>query len=932
MTIRFVSVLLLAMGTQFLFAAESDESPSSPLPPALQNADPRMLSSGVYQFFQAAGAWPDDNPGVAREALPPDAPEKGTPPDLLDPWVAPNTRLGADPAALPLASRQQAEPHVFRRFNNPATVLVTFQEGRRSDGGAASCGYALSHDGGYTWDRQLIPNLTEVNGGSFFRATDPVAAIDLQGRMYLNTLNARTTDFSLGDLTIVRSVDDGATWTDPITVFAAPSTALFPDKNWMTVNDIAGSTTVDRLAVTFTSFTQNTAGDRTGNNLRCTISDDQGSTWNTPSFITPVGSSNQGTQPVFLPDGSLFVAYATFTTQQLAFRVEAKRSLDGGLTWPANPVVIGDVPFPWNEPNFRDGSALVSVAVARNTGALFVTWTFSQGGIPRIAVSRSTDNGTSWSPVVVPSEFGSDRSVFNPTIACSADGQVVTVTWMDTRNAPPEGGHVDMYASTSSDGGLTWSDNFRISDRTTDFRLAQNTGRGYMLGDYFGLAAAPDPSDPTIAVWVDTRSGAADPIGTRFHPIPDASYANWQVAHLNPGTATTAADRAPDGNPDGDDFPNLWEYAYGLDPLAAEGGSAISLSRQTSTTTMARQPTPAGRTDKGTLRWESSSDGQNWSTVAQMTSSTLADDESWLDVASEQSTVVRLRPVLDRNGQSIPSLQPAVTGGNARLANLSTRGLSGSNQNNMVPGFVVRDGDFPAMVRAVGPTLENFGITDPMADPRLTLLPEPATGSSTNDNWEDADGATSADFNRMGAFALDASSLDSALLATLGQGPSTATISSTESQNRIVLTELYADTNPGAGRLTNLSTRAPVGTGDSVLIGGFVIAGDTPRRCLIRAIGPTLGKFDVSSPLDDPQLQLFPSGSTEVIATNDDWGVSPSAAAILRESSEIGAFALDANTRDSALLLDLAPGGYTAVVSGVENKTGVALVEIYLID
>ena len=262
------------------------------LPLALREVDSAWISSGVYRHFSAHGAWPEETVKIAREALPAHAPSKGTPPEILRSWVAPNTILGADPSALPAESRQQAEPHIFRSFNSPQIMLATFQDGRRSDGGAESCGYALSKDGGYTWDRALIPNLTQVNGGAYFRATDPVAAIDLEGRMYLNTLNARTSDFGLADITISRTEDQGATWSDPQVVFAAPSTQVFPDKNWMTVNDIASSPTRGRLAVTFTTFTSTTTGASTGNNLRCSISDDQGRTWSVPSFITPVGSSN----------------------------------------------------------------------------------------------------------------------------------------------------------------------------------------------------------------------------------------------------------------------------------------------------------------------------------------------------------------------------------------------------------------------------------------------------------------------------------------------------------------------------------------------------------------------------------------------------------------------------------------------------------------
>lgn len=866
---------------------------------------------------------------MEREALPAFAPAKGTPPVVLQPWVAPNTRLGNDPTVLPSESRQQAEPHIARSFLNPKIMLVTLQEGRRSDGGAAAGGYALSQDGGYTWDRQLIPNLTQIDGGAYFRATDPVAAIDRSGRLYLNTLNARDESFSLRDVTVVRSDDMGATWTDPLLVFGSPNNQLFPDKNWITVNDIPNSPTVGRLAVTFTAFTSDAAGNQTGTNLRGSVSDDQGATWTEASFITPAGSFNQGSQPLFLPDGSLVVFYVTFTNPALAFRVEAKRSPDGGLTWPDPAVIIGDVPNPWDDPDTRDGTALVSAAIARDTGTLFVSWTFASGGLPRIATARSNDGGLTWGAATIANEIVAGRSAFNPTVACSRDGEVVTVTWMDTRNAPPEGSHVDMYAATSTDGGATWSPNFRISDRTTDVRLAQRTGRGFMLGDYYGLAAAPDPSDPTVAVWVDTRSGEADPVATRFSPLPVDSYENWGVAHLS----VPAVDNAPAADPDGDAYPNFIEYLYGLDPLAADFGTAISY-RQHPNARIFSEPLSGDRSDYTDRAWEYSLDGINWQPADPVNfTPPLLFPHAAVQIYDTATTAAWYRPVYTHAGQRIAAEVPLTLGGATRLTNLSARGLSGSGADLLIPGFVVREGALSIILRAVGPTLADFSVDNPMSDPSLRLVPVPSMGSGTNDNWQDADGVSAADMARVGAFPLRAGSTDAALRATVN-APITAPIGSIDAENRVVLAELYLDENTAGGKLVNLSTRAPVGIGSGNLIGGFVLTGDTPRRCLIRAAGPWLGPLGVEGFLDDPVLELFlfRGGEPVAFARNDDWSVSPSADAISLAAVQTGAVAFPPNSRDAAMIVTLEPGAYTAVVSGLEATIGIALVEIYLLD
>lgn len=158
MRFRYSLSICLALGiAPFAQSAAPATSVADRLPLALQNADPRMLSSAAYRSFSAMGAWDGQLPSTEQESLPTFAPDKGTPPDRLLPWVTSNSRLGDDPEALPAESRQQAEPHVFRSVSETGTVLATFQEGRRSDGGAASCGYAFSTDFGYTRDRALIP-------------------------------------------------------------------------------------------------------------------------------------------------------------------------------------------------------------------------------------------------------------------------------------------------------------------------------------------------------------------------------------------------------------------------------------------------------------------------------------------------------------------------------------------------------------------------------------------------------------------------------------------------------------------------------------------------------------------------------------------------------------------------------------------------------
>jgi len=136
---------------------------------------------------------------------------------------------------------------------------------------------------------------------------------------------------------------------------------------------------------------------------------------------------------------------------------------------------------------------------------------------------------------------------------------------------------------------------------------------------------------------------------------------------------------------------------------------------------------------------------------------------------------------------------------------------------------------------------------------------------------------------------------------------------------------------PNLGALVDVATRAYVGTGDQVLIGGFIVGGPDPKRILVRAVGPTLAGFGVAAAVRDPALRLF-AGAT-VIATNDNWGTPAGGAADLATAAaQVGAFPLPTGSADAAILATLAPGAYTAVVDGVDGATGLGLVEAYDVD
>ncbi|MEI7553592.1 MAG: hypothetical protein WCL24_14820, partial [Verrucomicrobiota bacterium] len=182
----------------------------------------------------------------------------------------------------------------------------------------------------------------------------------------------------------------------------------------------------------------------------------------------------------------------------------------------------------------------------------------------------------------------------------------------------------------------------------------------------------------------------------------------------------------------------------------------------------------------------------------------------------------------------------------ARLINISSRVAVGGSAGTPIAGFVLGGtGNKAMLVRAVGPTLASYGVAGALADPSLALVTGGATVAS-NDNWQVGDAGT---FNLTGAFPLLGGSQDAALVTTLAAGVYSAPVGAGSSSG-VTLLEVYdAETASTTATLVNASTRAYVGTGDAVLIPGFVISGTGTVTLLVRAVGPTLGNFAVSGAL-----------------------------------------------------------------------------------
>ena len=277
----------------------------------------------------------------------------------------------------------------------------------------------------------------------------------------------------------------------------------------------------------------------------------------------------------------------------------------------------------------------------------------------------------------------------------------------------------------------------------------------------------------------------------------------------------------------------------------------------------------------------------------------------------------------------------------AWIVNLSSRansqsGAGGANQ--LIAGFVTTGPDQKALlIRGIGPQLGAFNITGFLPDPKLTLLTSSGTAIDSTLTWAPSVAPIEA---QVGAFGLTAGSHDDVLYETLSPGAYTAQVISATSNNGVALAEIYdADNGAPTDRLVNISARANVGTGANILIGGFVIGGNTPLTVVIRAIGPTLNTFNLTGTLPNPVLSLFNSGGT-LIGANTGWNTIPTSGAgdtgsiVIEEATaadfkKIGAFALVNGSADSAIVATLPPGAYTAQIVDANGKSGIALIEIY---
>ncbi|PYK68196.1 MAG: hypothetical protein DME45_08695 [Verrucomicrobia bacterium] len=829
-----LALSLLFLGSMvFAQTGQSQARPSvdrAKLPPNLRNLPLERMSSGALMLLNR-----DDNlvlpPRTATTAKGETTTEKAASGQVaLDLRIGPNIRLGNDPSALPSGMRAQAEPHIARAITDEDFLAGVFQEGRfATGGGAVDCGYSISHDGGLTWTRALIPNLTPASGGSYSRATDPVVAFDLSNNVYLETLVATSSEFATAAVVLSKSTDGGATFGSPIVAYQPASSSVFPDKEWMAINTFGSTATAGRILVTFSLFSNVNAA---GAPILRTYSTDTGFTWS-PAAAISNETNLQGSQPLFLPNGNCVVIYWNFGTGPASERLEAVNSTDGGITFGPPHIITSATEY--NEPSIRSGSFLASAVGDRTTQNVYVVYQAFLSGNPRIAFTRSTDGGSSWSAPFAISDNPAGSGVFNPAINVSADGKTVTVVFYDHRNNPGSNVLLDLYLAQSFDGGANWQPNIRLTFISTDASLAPLTSAGYMLGDYLGVAQTTRPTVPAVPIWVDTRTGNPDPFITRAGIAPYSDFVTaWEAAHDSLAQVPATSLRAQTSDPDRDGEDNQSEAASGTGPfyyswvtrtgkeldistrLYVEPGQHVGIagfiiSGSTSKKVIVRVLGPTlGQfgvlnilQDPAISLFDASNNliasNDNWMTTQQteIQASGYAPGDSRepaiVQALAPGSYTAVVRGVNGASGAALLEVHDLDPSNGSLITNMSTRGVIGTSANVMIGGFIVGgglgangDGSSELLVRALGPELTSFGIADALLDPTLELHDGNGNLLIANDNWKDSQQT-----------AIQASGLapgddrEPAILTTLIQGNWTAILRGKNNTTGVGLIELY---------------------------------------------------------------------------------------------------------------------------------------------
>ena len=460
----------------------------------------------------------------------------------------------------------------------------------------------------------------------------------------------------------------------------------------------------------------------------------------------------------------------------------------------------------------------------------------------------------------------------------------------------------------------------------------------------FTIAASSASGPPTITSQPVSLTSAVGETATFTVGVtanPGASY-QWKknsvnIPNANSASYTISSVQLSDAGNYGVDVTN----SFGTVTSAA---AALVVNATSSPPVFSLQPVSQTVTAGATVVFAAAANGapsptyqwsRNGTAIATATNPTLVLTGASVIAGNYSVTVANNSNSITSN---VAKLTIVSTTNPGHLSNLSVLTNLAATESSFTVATVIGPsgiaGTEPLLVRAVGPSLGQFGVAGTLLDPKLTMFQGSSTFGS-NDNWGSITGLAPV-FGSVGAFAFTSpASLDAALsIPTTPPGSYSVQVSGAAGQTGAVLAEIYDATAVNAfslasPRLVNVSVLKTIPAG-SLLTAGFTIAGNSSLTVLIRAVGPGLTQLGVGGILVDPQLVLFNlpgNGPATQVAANDNWGGDTS---LRTAMAAVGAFALpDTASKDAVLLVTLAPGSYSAQASGVGNTGGTAIVEVY---
>ncbi len=443
----------------------------------------------------------------------------------------------------------EVEPHVAVDPTNPAHLVASFQQDRWNDGGANGLTNVVSFDGGLDWSAATTqPAFTVCEGassgsaGDFNRATDPWIAFSADGKIVYSIADAFNADGpafgGASSIIVSRSLDGGYTWQAPVTARLDASTTVLNDKESVTADPVEPATAYavwDQLVSPSTHANPGAFAHEPAYRGPAMFSKttDGGVTWSAGAAIFDPGENDQtiGNQIIVptagpakgtLIDGfDLITNKGGFGNPSSTYAVAVIRSTDGGAHWSPPTIVapqqVASVSIA-GQP-VRSSDELPEFAAGPD-GTLYAVWQdarFSPTGQSKIALSRSTDGGITWSAPVRVDQSPGDTPAFLPQIHVAADG-TVGLMYDDLEHATAaQPGLTDAFlarcsAACGSATSWTASGETRLTTSGSFDLTTAPVADGYFVGDYQGLTASGATFDPfVIAAEPVATKGATDP-------------------------------------------------------------------------------------------------------------------------------------------------------------------------------------------------------------------------------------------------------------------------------------------------------------------------------------------------------------------------------------------------------------------------------------